>query len=162
MASEELLRQMLPPVTDYPMFVIFLEQNLTLDLLPTLHELLQDVKLAQGTGWDLVQLLLPMLPASEACLIDIARLGNPKEVILKVAEALSAIDFDAEEDDGPAEQVEDEVATLVPPLTKDNDLCTTSSVLQFRTLVSMLAILHPRITVKRPKFKTGSTAASKQ
>ncbi|KAK4988744.1 hypothetical protein LTR50_003708 [Elasticomyces elasticus] len=160
MASEELLRQMLPPVTDYPMFVIFLEQNLTPDLLPTLHELLQDVKLAQGTGWDLVQLLLPVLPASEACLIDIARLGNPKEVILKVAEALSAIDFDAEEDDGPAEQVEDGAATLVPPLTEDNDLCTTSSVLQFQTLVSMLAILHPRITVKRPSRFLSTTLQS--
>lgn len=93
MSTDNPLLAALPPKTDYPTYLILLEYNLTPALLPTLHDVLQDPTLTTNIGWDLIHLLLPLLPASELCLNDIGRLGNPREVVLKVTESLRQIDF---------------------------------------------------------------------
>ena len=96
------ITESLPPVTDYLTYLTILESHLNAsplhpDLLPTLNRLLQaDEKLTINIGWDLVSILLP-LPGAEPCLLTIARTGNPREVILKVVEALRAL---AISDDG--------------------------------------------------------------
>ena len=86
--ADNLLLKALPPETDYLTYLTLLEYNLTVEQLPTLHDILQDTTLTANIGWDLVHLLLPFLPASQQCLQDVARLGNPREVVLKVTELL--------------------------------------------------------------------------
>lgn len=112
MAATPLL-QALPPATDYLTYLTILEYNLTVDELPTLHGILQDTNLTANIGWDLVHLLLPLLPASRDCLEDVARLGNPREVVLKVTELLQNLGRGSEEDededeDGDEDGFEDE------------------------------------------------------
>ncbi|OAA55030.1 putative protein family, YAP/Alf4/glomulin [Niveomyces insectorum RCEF 264] len=80
-----------PPATDRFTYLTLVEQHLSPDVLPTLHDVLQDAQLTQEIGWDLVEMLVPLLPASEDCLDDVARLGNPREVILKVLEVLESL-----------------------------------------------------------------------
>lgn len=109
--AENPLLQALPPATDYLTYLTILEYNLTVDELPTLHGILQDTTLTANIGWDLVHLLLPLLPASRDCLEDVARLGNPREVVLKVTELLQNLGRGSEEgeDEDEAEDgVEDE------------------------------------------------------
>src|SRR5450755_1720909 len=91
MADEDPLLKALPPATDYLTYLTILEYQLTPGRLPLLHDILQDDKLTANIGWDLVHLLLPLLPASEQCLQDVAKLGNPREVVLKVTESLEEI-----------------------------------------------------------------------
>jgi hypothetical protein len=91
MADEDPLIKALPPATDYLTYLTVLEYQLTPARLPLLHDILQDDKLTANIGWDLLHLLLPLLPASEQCLQDVAKLGNPREVILKVTESLVEI-----------------------------------------------------------------------
>lgn len=95
--AENTLSQALPPATDYLTYLTILEYNLTADELPTLHGILQDSLLTANIGWDLVHLLLPLLPASRDCLEDVARLGNPREVVLKVTELLQDLGRGLEE-----------------------------------------------------------------
>lgn len=84
----------LPPRTDYLTYLTILESHLTKDLLPTLLKILQEHhELTCNIGWDLVSLLVPLLPASVQCLHEVAQLGNPREVVLKITEALRQIDF---------------------------------------------------------------------
>ncbi|KAK6208163.1 YAP1-binding protein 1 [Pestalotiopsis sp. IQ-011] len=114
------------------------------DVLPTLNEVLgSNVKLAQDIGWDLVQLLLD-IDGSEACLETVARLGNPREVIIKVMEAL----------EGLSESSIDEAALLA-----DADVSPppTNVTGKFVTLLGMLAILHRRIKTKYPSRFLGSS-----
>ena len=99
----------LPPETDYISYLTILEYNLTSDQLPTLHGILQDQTLTANIGWDLVHLLLPLLPASQQCLQDVSRLGNPREVVLKVTELLEAIASEEDEDYGEVDEDDDEV-----------------------------------------------------
>lgn len=103
--AENTLLQALPPATDYLTYLTILEYNLTADELPTLHGILQDSLLTANIGWDLVHLLLPLLPASRDCLEDVARLGNPREVVLKVTELLQDLGRGLEE--GEHEDEED-------------------------------------------------------
>lgn len=91
--TENPLLEAKPPATDYITYLTIVEYNLTLENLPVLHEVLQDTNLTTNIGWDLLHLLIPLLPASQQCLQDIARLGNPREVVLKVTEALRLLDF---------------------------------------------------------------------
>jgi hypothetical protein len=133
MNPEDPLVQALPPATDYLTYLTLLEYQLTPQRLPLLHQLLQDERLTTNIGWDLVKLLLPMLPASTECLQDVARLGNPREVILRVSEAL--MQLQAEEED------EDDDAT---------DSSLPKHILQFNCLLSMLSTLHGRIQTKSP------------
>ena len=163
--SESPLITALPPQTDYISYLTIVEHYLNEDTLPILHKVLQDEKLTTNIGWDLVHLLVPLLPQSTQCLQDIARLGNPREVILKVTESLRLIDYEAldepEEDDedaipgasshphktAPTADGKDKVgssqaAELPPPLPLPVD--------QFTALLSMLATLHLRIKTKYP------------
>ncbi|KAE8444915.1 hypothetical protein EG329_014042 [Mollisiaceae sp. DMI_Dod_QoI] len=121
----------LPPAEDYLMYLTILEYNMSPEILPTLEGFLQDPELAQNIGWDLIHLLLP-LSGADKCLTTIARLGNPREVILKVTEELQKLDLESvEEEEGNVD-------------ASPNDLDG------FCTLVNLLSILHPRIRTKHP------------
>ncbi|KAL8686599.1 MAG: hypothetical protein Q9218_006992, partial [Villophora microphyllina] len=106
MAEDNPILKTLPPELDYISYLTVLEYNLTAEQLPVLHNVLQDPTLTANIGWDLVHLLLPLLPGSQTCLQDVARLGNPREVVLKVTELLEGLTI-PEEAEGE-EQVEDE------------------------------------------------------
>lgn len=156
----------LPPATDYLTYLTIIEYNLTPENLPTLHNVLQDAKLTTNIGWDLVHLLLPLLPASQQCLEDVARLGNPREVILKVTECLRLIDFAGLETDSDAEgapsvpQSHHHPHTTAPVAGQGEDGTGTTQAVevipsplpvdQFICLLSMLAILHRRIKTEFP------------
>ena len=178
MMSENPLLKALPPQTDYLSYLTILEYNLTLDQLPTLHELLQDTTLTTNIGWDLVHLLLPLLPESKLCLQDVARLGNPREVVLKVTELLEKLGLPDENGDEQEEDEDgnfsDEVPTTLiggiklnkegenvvpPPYAKELEPTPASGAepsnppskaLKFRSLILMLQTLHPRIKTKYP------------
>ncbi|EER42050.1 conserved hypothetical protein [Histoplasma capsulatum H143] len=159
----------LPPETDYLTYLTILEYQLTRERLPILHNLLQDEKLTVNIGWDLVQLLLPMMPASQECLQDVARLGNPREVILRVCNSLMKLEpvQDEDGDDGDGEddrrlsEAVGEVKLEEKPHMNDDDenaddksSAATSNVpvhvLQFNCLLSMLSVLHSRIQTRYP------------
>ena len=170
--SDNPLIKALPPETDYISYLTLLEYNLTAEQLPTLHDILQDTTLTTNIGWDLVHLLLPLLPESEQCMQDVARLGNPREVVLKVTESLEELrneeDEEEEEDEEDwelrreAEQLhenetfhehrqEEQAASDVTPVLKSVETTkATSKALKFVSLIQMLAILHPRIKTKYP------------
>ena len=74
----------LPPETDYITYLTIVEYNLTKERLPSLHRVLQDSDLTINIGWDLVHLLLPLLPASKECLEDVARLFIFIDLLIKV------------------------------------------------------------------------------
>jgi len=120
-----------PPVTDPITYLTILETHMSPEILPTLNDILQDAELTQSIGWDLIHLLLPM-PGSQKCLDTIARLGNPREVVLKVTESMQLLDLDEED--------EKEKEAGSEPSSTD----------KFCTLVNLLAILHPRIKTKNP------------
>ena len=161
------LLKALPPETDYLSYLTILEYNLTAEQLPTLHDILQDTTLTANIGWDLVHLLLPLLPASEQCLQDVARLGNPREVVLKVTELLERLGQD-EEDEGTRDpqEIEIEEAGKLKVSGANNDDAHVdkaqdgenvtpnaeppSKGVKFTTLIEMLSILHPRIKTKYP------------
>ncbi|KAI4222382.1 MAG: hypothetical protein L6R36_006184 [Xanthoria steineri] len=173
--NDNILIKALPPAVDYLSYLTILEYNFTLEQLPLLHDILQDTTLTANIGWDLVHLLLPLLPQSQQCLHDVARLGNPREVVLKVTELLEAIgtpDEDTSEEkaedelDG-SEGVEDsrpDTSPLGIPVTSQKNVSTAdptqakdltsrevpSNVSQFSALLDMLAILHPRIKTRYP------------
>lgn len=175
MAEEDSpLIKALPPESDYLTYLTIVEYNLTQENLPILHKVLQDETLTINIGWDLVHLLVPYLPDSEQCLQDIARLGNPREVILKVTESLRLIDFeqlqDTEEDTvsaaagavDPRIQADSSTYPLKTASTAGGEGRPGSSQAvelppplplpnnQFITLLSMLSILHTRIKTKHP------------
>jgi len=86
------------------------------------------------------------LPGSEICLTTIARLGNPREVVLKVTEALQLLELDTEE-----EEKQEGEKTVGGEPTPVNRFCT---------LVNLLSILHPRIKTKYPsRFLSSSLMA---
>lgn len=166
--NESPLIKALPPETDYISYLTIVEHYLTEENLPILHKVLQDETLTTNIGWDLVHLLVPLLPTSTPCLQDIARLGNPREVILKVTESLRLIDYeglDEPEEDEDEESTEagasrhqpmktaptasgqgrpgsSQAVELPPPLPLP--------VNQFTALLSMLAVLQNRIKTKFP------------
>lgn len=175
--EESPLIKALPPASDYLTYLTIIEYHLNEESLPTLHKVLQDEKLTTNIGWDLVHLLVPLLPASEECLLDIARLGNPREVILKVTESLRLIDYEGLEgeqlDEGQdavagADGEGDVSAPSHPTKTASVDeggvplpgSASTQAVEvqppaplpvnQFIALLSMLAVLQPRIKTKYP------------
>ena len=129
------LNESRPPATDTFTYLTIIEQYLAPDILPALLDILQDANLTKDIGWDLVEMLIDV-PGSEACLEAVARLGNPREVILKVLEVLERATIDAVE----TADEEDEV-----PIAAAAKLSH-----QFITLVGMLKILHKRLEVKAP------------
>ena len=111
------LLKALPPETDYLSYLTILEYNVSLEQLPTLHQVLQDTTLTANIGWDLVHLLLPLLPDSRLCLQDVARFGNPREVVLKVTELLEQLGTppeDPTENEGDDEAEGDDPRLQVP------------------------------------------------
>ena len=167
--AESPLVKALPPETDYLTYLTIVEYNLSRKSLPILHQVLQDETLTINIGWDLVHLLLPYLPDSESCLHDIARLGNPREVILKVTESLRHIEHDDGSDPDTGEDAGDpsigkEDATQtsrssstverenlpVPVKHVETPPPLPLSVTQFESLLSLLSILHKRVKTKHP------------
>ena len=174
--SSNPLLKALPPETDYLSYLTILEYNLTAAQLPTLHHILQDTTLTANIGWDLVHLLLPLLPASQQCLQDVARLGNPREVVLKATELLEGLGEEEEEEaDDSEEETEDieEAEKLKEAQTRNDETHQVkkpvgenvisesatsakpppkppSRSVKFTALLEMLSILHPRIKTKYP------------
>ena len=95
--GEDPLVSAVPPATDYMTYLTLLEYQLKPSNLSTLNRLLSsdDGTLAREIGWDLLRLVLPMLHdvLEEAgdCLQIIARKGNPREVVIRVAEELEKV-----------------------------------------------------------------------
>ncbi|KAM0197113.1 hypothetical protein ACHAPA_002498 [Fusarium lateritium] len=118
------LQESKPPATDTFTYLTIIETNLSPELLPALQEVLEDAELTADIGWDLVEMLVSV-PGSQNCLETIARLGNPREVILKVVEVLESNSESSEAGDASASA-------------------------NFITLVGMLGILHRRLQVKAP------------
>lgn len=154
-----------PPATDYITYLTIIEYNLSADILPTLHQVLQDTKLTVNIGWDLVHLLLPLLPDSQQCLQDIAVRGNPREVILKVTEALRLLEFNepAVSSEGKEEEALSEAlqeSAIREPAAEAGESSASDATknwanfplpyLQFEMLLFMLAILHQRVKTKYP------------
>ena len=170
--SQNPLLKALPPETDYLSYLTILEYNLTAEQLPTLHHVLQDTTLTANIGWDLVHLLLPLLPTSRQCLQDVARLGNPREVVLKATELLEGLgeeegqdDLEESEDIEEAERLKEskvggnvvdkvesrEGKNVVPESTTSVEPSKPlSKGVKFTALLDMLSILHPRIKTKYP------------
>ena len=170
--SDNPLLKTLPPETDYLSYLTILEYNLTAEQLPTLHDILQDTTLTANIGWDLVHLLLPLLPASQQCLHDVARLGNPREVVLKVTELLEGLGEEDEADNEEEFEDIEEAGKPNEPGASNNEAqedkaqhgentgpeSTTSGrpskppsmSVKFTALLDMLSILHPRIKTKYP------------
>ncbi|KAJ8112450.1 hypothetical protein ONZ43_g5393 [Nemania bipapillata] len=117
-------------------------------ILPTLNEVLQDADLTREIGWDLVQTLIP-IDGSEDCLETVARLGNPREVIIKVMETLGALARQSEE--ANIETVEEGSSSAPKP----GDIAD-----RIITLIGMLAILQRRIKTKHPSRFLGPSLIS--
>ena len=129
-----------PPATDRFTYLTILESHLSPAILPTLNDILQDAELTQDIGWDLVFHLVN-IRGSDACLETIARLGNPREVILKVLETLELL----QQDEGyQSDKGADAGAANV---SSNPDASTTQ---KFITLLGMIDILHKRIQTKYP------------
>ncbi|RSL52889.1 hypothetical protein CEP51_014984 [Fusarium floridanum] len=124
-------QESLPPATHAFTYLTIVETHLSPEVLPALHEILEDAELTNDIGWDLVEMLISV-PGSETCLETIARLGNPREVIIKVLEVLDSNSESAEAGDASASA-------------------------KFITLVGMLSILHRRLQVKAPSRFLHST-----
>ncbi|KAK8090344.1 YAP-binding/ALF4/Glomulin [Apiospora hydei] len=126
-------------------YLTILQYNVTSpEVLPTVNEVLEkDPQLTQEIGWDLVQILL-RIPGAETCLETVARLGNPREVMIKVMEALEQLS----EESGDENALLAEAEEPEPP----KDVAA-----RFITLLGMLAILHRRIKTKYPSRFLGSS-----
>ena len=147
----------LPPETDYLSYLTIVEYNLSEDQLDSFHQILQDTTLTTNIGWDLVHLLLPFLPHSKVCLQDVARLGNPREVVLKVTELLETLGSQPDE----GENVDSESSEDYKDDDRPNEVnggqnkeydCSNqpSREAQFCALLEMLQTLLPRIKTKFP------------
>ncbi|EFY91378.1 YAP1-binding protein 1 [Metarhizium acridum] len=117
------LKEARPPASDRFTYLTIIDKSMSPGILPALHEILEDVELTSDIGWDLVEMLIHV-PGSESCLETIARLGNPREVILKVLQVMETVTGEGE--NGSV-----------------GNQC-------FVTLCGMLGILHKRLQVKTP------------
>ena len=104
----------LPPKSDPVTYLTILEYQLNASNITTLTKHLSndDGTLANEIGWDLVKLVLPLLgeapEAAQKCLEVVARRGNPREVVVRVAEALERIGPDDVADVGDNEMDDDQ------------------------------------------------------
>lgn len=133
------LKESRPPATDAFTYLTIVETSLSPEILPALTEILDDAELTNDIGWDLVDMLISV-PGSAECLERVARLGNPREVILKVLEVMDKTAAAAEKEH---EHEEDGTATT-------ESRAPVSGADKFITLVGMLKILHGRLQVKAP------------
>ncbi|KAK8048285.1 hypothetical protein PG994_010015 [Apiospora phragmitis] len=129
-------------------YLTILQYNVTSpEVLPTVNEVLEkDPQLTQEIGWDLVQILL-RIPGAETCLETVARLGNPREVMIKVMEALEQLSEESGDEGALLAQADEAAAEQSP-----KDVAA-----RFITLLGMLAILHRRIKTKYPSRFLGSS-----
>ncbi|KAH8672876.1 YAP-binding/ALF4/Glomulin [Tricladium varicosporioides] len=137
------ITESLPPASDYMTYLTILESHLSPDILPRLNDILQDAELTQNIGWDLVHLLLP-LPGGEKCLDTVARLGNPREVVLKVTEALELLKLEAgaeSREEGEEDIIQEKAESARSEPTNVDKFCI---------LLNLLSTLHPRIKTKYP------------
>lgn len=145
-----------PPATDGFTYLTIIEKVLSPEILPQLNDILQDPKLTQEIGWDLVDMLVP-IQGCEQCLETVARLGNPRETIIKVLEVMEGLqsaeddglEGDLEllttEDDDDDNEDEDEESKGKEPAKSPQEVTR-----RFIILLGMLAILHQRIKTKYP------------
>jgi hypothetical protein len=159
--EEDPIVQALPPATDYLTYLTLLEYQLTPSRLPILHKVLQNEVLTTNIGWDLVQLLLPMLPESQECLHDVARFGNPREVILRVSDALNGLQPEEGEDEYEGTKKDDLEPKVESTLGSGSKQHLPRHIMQFNCLLAMLSVLHSRIKTKYPsRFITTSLQAA--
>lgn len=152
-STEEIVRRLQesrPPATDAATYLTIVEMSLSPEILPALQEILEDVSLTTEIGWDMVDMLIP-IPGSEECLESIARLGNPREVILKVLEVMekttAAGEEGGEDEEEEEEDAGEEEAGGSKAITTKGE---TKAVRHFVTLCGMLGILLKRLQVKAP------------
>lgn len=154
----EALTESRPPATDRFTYLTIVEKFMSPEILPQLNDILQDPQLTQEIGWDLVDMLVPV-QGCETCLETVARLGNPRETIIKVLEVLEGLQGDgrtledevdllAVEDDDNDDQDDDE--TGEPAKGKETAKSPEEVTRRFIILLGMLAILHKRIKTKYP------------
>ncbi|QPH12342.1 hypothetical protein C2857_004481 [Epichloe festucae Fl1] len=117
------LKESRPPATDKFTYLTIIDKSLSPEVLPTLQDILQDVELTADIGWDLVDMLISV-PGSQGCLESIARLGSPREVILKVLQVMETT-------------------------TGEGENASVGNK-YFVTLCAMLGILHKRLQVRAP------------
>ncbi|KAF4123136.1 hypothetical protein GMORB2_6684 [Geosmithia morbida] len=141
------LRDSRPPATDGFTYLTIIEKSLSPEILPALGEILDSAELTNDIGWDLVDMLVPV-PGSSVCLEKIARLGNPREVILKVLEVMDKTAA-AEASRKQEEEAEAEVETETEAARRKL-LGSAGANDKFVALVGMLKILHGRLQVKKP------------
>lgn len=139
------LKESRPPATDNFTYLTLIEQFLSPEILPTLNEILQDASLTSEIGWDLVDKLAPV-KGSEQILETVARLGNPRECIIKVLEVLEALQVPAEKDNPEDLTLDDGDEAK----GKQQPISIEEANRRFITLLGMLAILHKRIKTKYP------------
>ena len=133
------LKESRPPATDAFTYLTIVEKSLSPDILPALQEILDDPELTNDIGWDLVDMLIAV-PGSSECLERVARLGNPREVILKVLEVMDKTAAAAQKE----HELEDQGAEA------DIHASPVDGNEQFIALVGMLKILHGRLQVRSP------------
>lgn len=144
----EALTESRPPATDRFTYLTIVEKFMSPEILPTLDNILQDAQLTQEIGWDLVDILVPV-QGCEPCLETVARLGNPRETIIKVLEALEGLQAAGDDIDNafPTDDDDDETDEF----TGNNPANSPEEVTRrFIILLGMLAILHKRIKTKFP------------
>jgi hypothetical protein len=116
-SDESPITAALPPITDYITYLTILEYQLSPSNLNLLNNVLKkdDGTLAKEIGWDLLRLVLPMLDEvpndARECLELIAKQGNPREVVVRIAEELEKLGQsldDVESDDSGAEEEDDD------------------------------------------------------
>lgn len=153
----EALTESRPPATDRFTYLTIVEKFMSPEILPQLNDILQDPQLTQEIGWDLVDMLVPV-QGCETCLETVARLGNPRETIIKVLEVLEGlqgegrtleddVDLLAVEDDDNNDN-DDEIGETAKG--KETAKSPEEVTRRFIILLGMLAILHKRIKTKYP------------
>lgn len=149
----EALTESRPPATDRFTYLTILEKVLSPAILPTLNDILQDAQLTQDIGWDLVDMLVP-IQGCEPCLETVARLGNPRETIIKVLEVLEGLQIAADDapDDFPdaGDDADDDDDAQDDSSSKRPAIAPEEATRRFIILLGVLAILHKRIKTKYP------------
>ena len=152
----EAIKASLPPATDPLTFLTILEHNLKPELLPELCTILHDPELTSTIGWDLISLLTPLLPASESCLQEVARLGNPRECVLKTIEVMRELDFEEIQTHGEeGDDIEQEEENQVISGKEESVRC--APIHKFTVLLSLLSTIQPRIKSSKPSRFLSST-----
>ena len=149
-ANEEVIKRLQesrPPTTDSFTYLTIVEKSLSPEILPALQEILEDAELTNDIGWDMVEMLIP-IRGSGGCLERIARLGNPREVILKVLEVMDKDTIrEDDENEGSLNETEDQ-DNIEKAGGGDGVMDSEDNNRRFVTLCGMLEILHRRLQVK--------------